>query len=175
VIGGEPNTVELTFREITLEGLPAVKAMTEETWHYSFARMLPREQIEYMLSGLYSLERMREELKGGKVSYRFILYGEKRVGFCAFGPTSTQGELRIHKLYILPGYQKCGYGSLSLRRIEELSKERGGSSLSLLVNKKNAGAIALYRKHGFVVCGSPCTDIGGGFEMDDYLMVKSLQ
>jgi ribosomal protein S18 acetylase RimI-like enzyme len=166
--------VEVTFREITLEELPAVKAMTEETWHYSFAEMLPGEQIEYMLSGLYSLERMREELRGGKVSYRFIYSGKDRVGFCAFGPTDRPGELKIHKLYVLPRYQGCGYGSQSLRRIEELWKERGGGSLVLLVNKKNAGAIALYRKHGFVVHRSLCTEIGGGFEMDDYLMVKSL-
>jgi hypothetical protein len=42
------------------------------------------------------------------------------------------------------------------------------------VNKRNASAIAAYRKHGFDVRESVVKDIGGGFVMDDYIMEKRL-
>jgi len=44
----------------------------------------------------------------------------------------------------------------------------------LAVNKKNAKAIAAYRKHGFAIRESAVTDIGSGFVMDDYVMAKEV-
>ena len=40
----------------------------------------------------------------------------------------------------------------------------------LRVNKSNRIAIAAYERMGFSNQGSIVTDIGSGFEMDDYLM-----
>jgi prolyl-tRNA editing enzyme YbaK/EbsC (Cys-tRNA(Pro) deacylase)/ribosomal protein S18 acetylase RimI-like enzyme len=172
--GDEGDPGEVTLRHVTPAELPFVRIMTEETWRHSFAQLLSEEQIEYMLSGLYSLASMRDELGGREVSYRFICRGGRRVGFCAFGPAGSRGALKIHKFYVLPRYQGCGYGSSTLSRIEEGWKESGGTSLVLLVNKGNERAVHLYRKNGFEVRESLCTDIGGGFVMDDYLMEKNL-
>jgi Ala-tRNA(Pro) deacylase len=171
---GGANRGEAHLRKVAPEDLSVVRNMTEEVWRHSFSSMLSEAQIDYMLSGLYSLESMREELEGGKVSYRFILCEGQRAGFCAFGPTGRAGELKIHKLYVLPRYQRRGLGSRVLRRIEAYWKGRGGASLILLVNRRNDGAVHLYRKNGFTVRASRCTDIGGGFKMDDYLMEKRL-
>ncbi len=44
----------------------------------------------------------------------------------------------------------------------------------LRVNKRNRVAIAAYERMGFSSQGSIVTDIGGGFEMDDYLMQLDL-
>jgi ribosomal protein S18 acetylase RimI-like enzyme len=44
----------------------------------------------------------------------------------------------------------------------------------LYVNKKNNKAIRAYKKSGFVINESICKDIGGGFFMDDYKMIKHL-
>ena len=38
----------------------------------------------------------------------------------------------------------------------------------------DAEAIAAYRKYGFEVREAVCVGIGGGFVMDDLIMVKSL-
>ena len=54
------------------------------------------------------------------------------------------------------------------------ARDQGCSRLVLAVNKRNANAIAAYRKHGFVIGQSVVKDIGRGFVMDDYLMVRSL-
>jgi Ala-tRNA(Pro) deacylase len=171
---GGADREEVRLRKVVLEDLHLVRTMTEEVWRHSFSNILSEAQIDYMLSGLYSMESMREELEGGKVSYRFIWCEGKRAGFCAFGPTGRPGELKIHKLYVLPRYQRRGCGSRALRLIEASWKGSGGGSLVLLVNRRNEGAIRLYRKSGFAVRASQCTDIGGGFRMDDYLMEKVL-
>jgi ribosomal protein S18 acetylase RimI-like enzyme len=42
------------------------------------------------------------------------------------------------------------------------------------VNKGNHRAIACYRRHGFVEEASVVNDIGGGYVMDDYVMVRPL-
>ncbi len=42
------------------------------------------------------------------------------------------------------------------------------------MNKRNAQAIAAYRRNSFVIAESVITDIGGGFVMDDYVMAKSV-
>jgi ribosomal protein S18 acetylase RimI-like enzyme len=44
----------------------------------------------------------------------------------------------------------------------------------LAVNKSNRSAISAYLKHGFRVGDAVVKDIGGGFVMDDYIMVKPL-
>ncbi len=53
--------------------------------------------------------------------------------------------------------------------------QRGGyRDLVLAVNRGNTKAIAAYLKHGFAVREAVVKDIGGGFVMDDYWMVKKV-
>jgi ribosomal protein S18 acetylase RimI-like enzyme len=42
------------------------------------------------------------------------------------------------------------------------------------VNKGNHRAIACYHRHGFLKEASVVNDIGGGYFMDDYVMVRPL-
>ena len=54
----------------------------------------------------------------------------------------------------------------------EVARAQGCSRLVLAVNKNNRSAIAAYLKHGFRIADAVVKDIGGGFVMDDYIMVK---
>ena len=47
-------------------------------------------------------------------------------------------------------------------------------ALVLAVNKANAKAISAYTKYGFRIREAIVQDIGGGFVMDDYVMVKDV-
>jgi len=59
-----------------------------------------------------------------------------------------------------------------LQHVERKVRAGGGRRLMLSVNKRNAKAIAAYRRNGFVIADSVVTDIGNGFVMDDYIMAK---
>lgn len=83
-------------------------------------------------------------------------------------------ELKLHKLYIHPDCQRQGLGPRLLHHVESVARTSGRIIVVLTVNKKNAKAIAAYRKHGFTIRESVVTDIGGGFVMDDYVMAKQV-
>ena len=74
----------------------------------------------------------------------------------------------------LSEFQRRGFGTLLLNHVEAAARARGFRTVILAVNKKNEKAIAVYRKHGLTIRESVITEIGGGFRMDDYIMVKLL-
>jgi ribosomal protein S18 acetylase RimI-like enzyme len=80
----------------------------------------------------------------------------------------------LHKLYLLPELQGRGLGSRLLQHCEQEVRAAGAHRLILSVNKRNAKAIAVYQRNGFVIAESVVTDIGGGFVMDDFIMAKEL-
>jgi hypothetical protein len=42
------------------------------------------------------------------------------------------------------------------------------------VNKQNHQALAAYQKYGFSLASDVIEDIGGGFVMDDFVLIKPL-
>ena len=52
-----------------------------------------------------------------------------------------------------------------------VARSRNCNRLMLAVNKNNRSAIDAYLKHGFSIADAVVKDIGGGFVMDDYIMV----
>jgi ribosomal protein S18 acetylase RimI-like enzyme len=98
----------------------------------------------------------------------------KPAGFASYGPTPEPGVIKLHKLYLLAELHGRGLGSCLLQHVEREVRAGAGRRLVLSVNKRNARAIAAYQRNGFVTADSVVTDIGGGFVMDDYVMVKEL-
>ena len=46
--------------------------------------------------------------------------------------------------------------------------------MTLRVNRNNINAVAAYERFGFGIVATNKKDIGGGYVMDDYLMLKDL-
>ena len=83
--------------------------------------------------------------------------------------------MKIDKLYVHPRHQRRGYGGLLIDRVGQVARRLGCKHLVLAVNKGNRAAIDAYLKHGFRVADATVKDIGGGFIMDDYVMVKPVE
>jgi ribosomal protein S18 acetylase RimI-like enzyme len=155
--------------------LPAIAALAGVIWRAHYPGIIPREQIEYMLARMYDLDTMRREMTGEGVRYLRLLCGEELIGFAASGSTAEPATAKLHKLYLRPDCQRRGLGGRLLRRVEDDARAAGVATLILNVNKRNAAAIAAYRKHGYAVRESVTLDIGGGFVMDDFVMAKALR
>jgi ribosomal protein S18 acetylase RimI-like enzyme len=151
---------------------PQIAALAGIIWRAHYPGIISTAQIDYMLAQMYDLARMTREWEEGVTYERLTVGGELR-GFTAYGPYAGN-ELKLHKLYIHPESQRQGFGQLLLQHVENVARERGCSSVVLTVNKRNASAIAAYRKHGFIFRESVVVPIGGGFEMDDYVMTKAI-
>lgn len=155
------------------EHLPEIAALAAVVWRAHYPGIISPEQIDYMLARMYDLEVMRREL-ARSISYDRLLVDEKLVGFASSGPVAGPQEVKLHKLYLHPEWQRRGLGSLLLKHVEQTAREGHYEMLSLSVNKANHPAIAAYRKNGYIIRATVVVEIGGGFVMDDYIMEKYL-
>lgn len=156
------------------EHLPALAGLAELIWRQYYPGIISHEQIDYMLGKMYALETLRDEMRKRGVRFIRLLVDERFVGFASFGPLPEPGVFKLHKCYLLPEFHGRGLGSTLLRHCEDEIRRLGGHELKLTVNKQNVKAIAAYKSNGFVVEQSVVTQIGGGFVMDDFVMIKLL-
>ena len=97
------------------------------------------------------------------------------VGFIAFEPRTHEDDAFLHKLYILPEAAGQGIGAAALNWVSEQAAKHGLKRLRLFVNKRNVQAVRAYLRNGFIFDQDVITDIGEGFVMDDFVMVKHLE
>jgi diamine N-acetyltransferase len=165
----EPNVV---IAPSTPEHLPAIAALADVIWRAHYPGIITMAQIDYMLPRMYSFDVLKKELAEGICYDRILVNGDPK-GFASYGPIQT-GEMKLYKLYIHPDWQRHGLGTSLLRHVEKVSRARRFQTLLLTVNKRNEKAVAAYLKNGFTVRESVTVEIGRGFVMDDFIMVKPL-
>ena len=154
--------------------LDAIAKLAGVIWRACYPGIISPAQIEYMLGRMYGRETLRAEIQSGEIHYDRLLADQRLIGFASYGTTQPAGVFKLHKLYLHPDWHGRGLGSLLLRHVERETRRIGALRLVLSVNKRNARAIASYRRNGFAIAESVVTDIGGGFVMDDYVMAKAL-
>ena len=154
--------------------LPALAELAGIIWRQHYPGIISREQIEYMLGKMYSLDVLRDEIGPGGIRFYRLLVDNRFVGFASIGPAGGAGVTKLHKLYLLSEFHGRGLGSRLLRHCEREAGLFGARKLILAVNKRNQRAIATYERNGYVIEKLLVTDIGGGFVMDDFIMAKSL-
>ena len=150
--------------------LSEIKNLAHAVWRDHYPGIISPEQIEYMLREGYSMDSLRRDLTQNQIRFDCARVESALIGFSAYGPHSDPGTLVLHKLYVEAAQRGKGYAR---KLVEVMSEHARASSLEcvvLRVNKRNRVAIAAYERMGFSSRGSIVTDIGGGFEMDDYLM-----
>src|SRR6185503_9166235 len=151
--------------------LPGIAALAGVIWRAHYPGIISAGQIEYMLARMYNLAVMEMEMRRG-ICYDCLFVEKQMIAFASYGSAHID-EIKLHKLYVHPDWQHRGFGSLLLRHVEQVARQRMAGTLCLTVNKANAKAIAAYQKNGFSVRESIVADIGGGFVMDDYFMAKT--
>lgn len=155
--------------------LLAIGTLADVIWRVHYPGIISREQIDYMLGKMYSLETLREEIRLRSIRYERLFVGEEFVGFASHGPTEQPKLFKLHKIYLHPAWHDRGFGSLLLRHCEREVCNLGAERLTLTVNKRNSKAIAAYQRNGFAITDSVVVEIGGGFVMDDFVMAKELR
>jgi diamine N-acetyltransferase len=173
---------------MTAADFDTLAQLAEAIWRAHYSKIITSAQIDYMLAGRYTPEKLRLYLNADD---RWLMLlridsptGNRAVGYCSYALTDDPGAMKpgemkpsvmkLEQLYLLPELHGQGLGSLMLRHVEEQARARGRGTLMLQTNKRNAGAIAFYRKAGFTVREEAVFDIGNGFVMDDYVMEKAL-
>ncbi len=164
----------VTLDPLTPADFPMVADLADRIWRAHYAAIVPLAQIDYMLAGRYTPERLATYLAADRRWMHVLRVEGEPVGYCSHALTDTPGELKLEQLYLLPGLHGQGLGGRMLDLVEAHGRALGCTSLMLQVNKGNTGSIAVYRKRGFEVREAAVFDIGNGFVMDDYVMAKAL-
>jgi diamine N-acetyltransferase len=151
-----------------------VAHLGETIWREHYTPIIGAAQVEYMVSGRYSPEKLRAYVNARDRWLELLESGGRYVGYCSYALSDTPGEIKLEQLYLLAECRGTGLGAFMLRHVEARARELGRDVLMLTVNKHNAGSIAVYKKTGFTVREEAVFDIGNGFVMDDYVMKKRL-
>ena len=157
---------------LRLEEAEAVVELAGLVWRSHYPAIISAEQIEYMLASRYKPGLVRQLLARGDL-WLAARAGEALVGF-AHGHVLDGSDYKLDKLYVHSDWQRHGIGGLLIAELARHALDRNAQRLVLRVNRQNQTAIDAYLKHGFRVATLIVEDIGAGFVMDDYVMVKEL-
>ena len=148
-----------------------ISKLAHTIWHEHYITIISLEQIEYMLEKYNSVKSIEKSAKEG-ILFFYMTFDDVPVGYIAIEKETD--FIYISKLYVLKSYRGKKIAKTALLFAESLALEEDISTMKLHVNKYNTNSISAYEKMGFVNTESSITDIGKGFVMDDYLMVKMI-
>ena len=151
-----------------------IATIAAPVWHEYYTPIIGREQVEYMLKNMYSTAALIKQNAEGQNFYFIIDKGEK-VGFISISKKAA-GQWFIHKFYLSMEQQNKQLGSTVMTEIVNHILKKDNSKnieIRLTVNRKNFKSINFYFKNGFKIETVEDFDIGNGFYMNDFVMIKS--
>lgn len=149
-----------------------IRDVAFETWPVAYGEILSKPQLGYMLDKLYSVEKLEADMQSGH-QFWILQDSGKTIGFCAFEHGYKPATTHLHKIYLLPKTQGKGFGKILLQLAVEKAMAAGDRFLSLNVNRFNS-ARHFYEKEGFHIDHEVDIDIGEGYLMEDFVMIRPL-
>lgn len=165
-------TRDIEITPLRLDEAEALVELAGRVWRAHYPGIIAPEQIEYMLEQRYRPVLVRQFIARGDLWLAARGEGEL-LGF-AHGHPLAEGDYKLDKLYVEASWQRHGIGGRLIAELARRARSHGANRLVLRVNRQNQPAIDAYLKHGFTVATVVLEDIGGGYVMDDYVMVKEI-
>lgn len=156
------------------EHVEVIQKLAHAIWPDTFGAILSSAQIDYMLKWMYDPSAL---LKNMEQEHQFwlVLEQDQPVGFIGVQADFPEhGQLKIHKLYVLPSKQGSGLGKLLVNKAIELATHLGCDRIILNVNRFNR-AVEFYKHIGFVILYTEDIAIGEGYFMEDFVMGYDLK
>lgn len=164
----------ISITEATSKDFIIIQQIAHKAWPVAYGDILSKDQIDYMLETMYSLEILNDNFTNK--NNRFLLISElkKTLGFASYEPNYLNSKsTRLHKLYLLPECKRMGFGALLFEKVVKIAQENNSDSISLNVNRCNKSYL-FYQKMGFKIITEENISIGYGYFMEDYNMEKLL-
>lgn len=156
------------IQQAGLQQLELIRELTFKVWPQTYASILSKEQIHYMLNLMYSEDALSQQLTDPEHVFIIVYEADIPVAFASYSPHHAL-QWKLHKLYILPAWQGKGVGKFILHHIITDLKKRRVNSLILNVNRYNK-AIMFYENAGFKKIAEADVPIGDNYFMNDFIM-----
>jgi GNAT superfamily N-acetyltransferase len=153
----------------SLNDIPLIRSLAEETWWPTYSSILTLEQIRYILDAIYSQNELTKVMSNGSQTFLILHDDNGPQGFASFGLRPENPHVaKLHKLYVLPENQGKGYGKLLIDEVIKRVSENPVEFLDLNVNRFNT-ARTFYEKLGFTVIREEDVPVGP-YWMNDFVM-----
>ena len=161
----------ITLRRASDEDILLIRELSLQVWPATYANILSRDQIDYMMNLMYSEAALHQQMRDDH--HFLIVYNVGiPIGFASYSQVAP-GVFKLHKIYIITLQQGRGTGRYVIEQIIGRIREEGGKVLRLNVNRNNK-AKDFYEKLGFIAVREEDVPIGNGYFMNDYVMEKTL-
>ena len=144
------NHRHIVIRPATPDDIGKVRSLLVATWHDTYDGLLGVERVTDTTDRWHALDVLATQSARPSASFLVALQDDDVVGH-AFAVEQDGGVLFLSRLYVLPARQRQGIGGELLRAA--LGRHPGTTRVQLVVEARNAKALAFYGRNGFMVTG----------------------
>ena len=162
--------MNLDFIKATKSDVALIAQLADSIWRKHYITIITMEQIDYMLNLMYSADSLTKQMDEGH-EFTLVYSNKKPIGYISLNSIDGKNYF-LHKFYIELEDQGKGIGSELFTHV--LDQMPDAESIELFVNRENFKTINFYFKHDFVIKKTINQDIGNGFFMNDFVMIKML-
>ncbi|WP_406683987.1 GNAT family N-acetyltransferase [Seonamhaeicola sp. MEBiC1930] len=155
----------------TFKDFQIIEGLADIIWREHYVPIIGLAQVNYMLEKFQSAKAIEEQVADGYEYYSFY-FKDVPSGYLSIKKENE--AMFLSKIYVVGEYRGIKIGKTALDFVEEKAKFYNLDKIRLTVNINNVNSIQAYEKLGFKKVGPIVIDIGGGFIMDDFEMVKEV-
>ncbi|WP_203258162.1 GNAT family N-acetyltransferase [Hyunsoonleella ulvae] len=160
----------ITFTKATNnQHFATIETLANTIWQQHYTPIIGEAQVIYMLNKFQSAHSIKQQTIDG-FQYFILKKDNIEVGYISI--KKDRKTLFLSKIYVLKTFRGKGIGKSAMQFLEAKAKVFDCDSVTLTVNKNNVNTIQAYESMGFKILEAICIDIGNGFMMDDYRMMK---
>ena len=137
-----------------------------------FSTLHSEDKVDYLVDYLLSAETLTTAIADEGYEYYFVDEGDEHVGFIGIKP--DDGYLFLSKLYLAKSARGKGYGRAEFEFVKQRARELGFGCIRLTCARDNIASLDRYDHMGFKKIARVNSNVGGGFEMNDYVMEYTL-
>lgn len=166
-----PSAMNYTIKQATTDDIPALQALSRQTFSDAFAWYNTEADMQYYLEHNLSTAQLTKELKAPDTLFFLTWDGDKAIGYSKLAlntvPDGTTGmALEIARLYVLEAYHGSGVGQQLFQHALGKAKEVAATTLWLGVWELNPRAIRFYEKNGMLPFGTQTFQLGNDLQRD---------
>jgi diamine N-acetyltransferase len=164
----------MDIRKAQTKDIPSIQKIAFETWPSAYGDILEQSQIDYMLDLMYNKDILDQQMNESQ-TFLIIQDCDLDMAFVSFETDyEGQAQTKIHKIYISPAAQGIGLGKILIEETESHALKKRNSKLLLNVNRQNKARF-FYEKLGFKIAYTEDIEIGNGYLMNDFVMIKEVK